>query len=253
MRALIATAMLALAALGASADIVSGNGKIESDRRSLPAFSSISVGGSGTLRVHRGGQRVEITADSNILPYITTTVSGNELKIGFKPFTSIMIATKLQFDVTLPELAAVRVAGSGDAYVDAFKGSAFEGSVSGSGGIKAELEYGSVSLSCSGSGGFDATVKAGSLALRCTGSGGAYLKGSADRLDATISGSGTLGARAFAAQEARIVISGSGEAELRAARSLDAVLSGSGSVRYWGSPALTRRVNGSGRVSKAGD
>jgi hypothetical protein len=237
----------------AAADIVFGNGRVQTERRTVPAFTSISVAGSGTLRVHRGGQRVEIVADSNVLPYITTTVSGGELKIGFKPFTSITNAAKMQFDITLPNLASISVSGSGDAYVDAFRGESFAGVVSGSGGIKADLDYKAVSLHCSGSGGFDAAVKAQRLDLRCTGSGDAFLKGSVSNAEIAITGSGTLGARTLAVDEARIVISGSGKAEIRAAKSLDMVISGSGDVRYWGNPSVSQRTSGSGRVSKAGD
>jgi hypothetical protein len=251
-RAFVVSIMLAAAVAGASADILVGNGKVKSERRSLSSFSSVSVAGSGTLRLHRGGQKVELTCDSNILPYITTTVTGSELRIGFKPFTGILKATKMEFDVTIPELAAVRLAGSGDAYVDSFSGDTFEASVAGSGGIKAELEYRNISLNCSGSGGFDASVKSDGLELRCSGSGSAYVKGSAERAEVTISGSGTLGARGFSVSDARIIISGSGEAEIRVAKSLDAVLSGSGSVRYWGKPSIQQRVSGSGRISRAG-
>jgi hypothetical protein len=244
---------LALLSLGAFADVVIGNGKVETDRRSVSAFSSISMGGSGTLRVHKGAQKVELTCDSNILPYITTDVEGGELKIGFKPFTSINKATKMQFDVTLPDLKGVRLAGSGDAYVDAFKGDSFSASLSGSGGIKAALEYRSVSLKLSGSGGFDATVKAKEFDLRCTGSGGAFVKGSADRVDVAMSGSADLGGRDLATQDARIIVSGSSHIEIRAAKSIDVTLSGSGDLRYWGNPSISQRVSGSGRIVKAGD
>lgn len=253
MRGFIVSIMLAAAIGGVYADIVRGNGQVESERRSVPGFTSVSVSGSGTLRVHRGRQRVEIMTDSNILPYVTTSVSGGELTIGFKPFTSIMNSTKLQFDVSLPELTAVRISGSGDAYVDAFKGSSFKAFVTGSGAIKADLEYKAIALNCSGSGGFDATVKASRLDLRCSGSGAAYIKGAADRAEVALTGSGALGARNFSVADARVVISGSGEAEIKVAKSLDAVLSGSGSVKYWGSPEMSQRVSGSGRITKAGN
>jgi hypothetical protein len=252
MRAFIAAIMLTAALAAVSADVVLGNGRVETEKRILPAFTSISVSGSGILRVHRGGQKVELTSDSNILPYITTSVSGNELVIGFKPFTSIMHSSKMQYDVTLPELVGLKISGSGDAYVDAFKGDAFKAGISGSGGIKAELEYRSVELSVSGSGGFDASLKTGRLALRCSGSGDAYLKGSADSAELAITGSGMLGARDFAVGEARLVISGSGRAEIRATRTLDAFLSGSGGISYWGDPKLSQKISGSGRISRGG-
>jgi hypothetical protein len=244
--------LLVILSFAASADVVVGNGKVETERRNLPAFRSIHVSGSGTLKVHRGPKQVEITCDSNILPYITTTVADGKLKIGLEPFTAIVGMAKMQFDVTLPELSGIELSGSGEAYVDAFGGDSFAATVSGSGGIKADLSYGKVELASSGSGGFDAKVKADSLELRCTGSGGAYVSGSANRAEIVVTGSAEVGARDLATGEARVTISGSGDVEVRAQKSLDARISGSGSVKYWGSPAVSQKVSGSGRVAKAG-
>lgn len=245
--------MLASLALGASADIVIGNGRVSTESRNVPAFKTISVSGSGTLRVHKGAQKVQIKSDSNILAYITTTVSGDELKIGFKPFSSILKLSKLEYDVTLPELEGVRLSGSGDAIVDAFKGKSFSGEVSGSGGIKAELDYKSVSLRTTGSGDFSATVVANELELRCSGSGGASLKGAASRVDVTISGSADIRARELEARDVAIAVSGSGSIEIKADKSIDAKISGSGDVRYWGNPSVSQRVSGSGNIKKAGN
>jgi hypothetical protein len=253
MRTFIVSAMLMAVALGASADIVIGNGKVETESRNLPAFRSILFSGSGTLRVHKGGRKVEITSDSNILPYIITEVSGGELRIGFAPDLTIRKPSKLSFDVTLPELSGLRLSGSGEAYVDAFSGDSFTAELSGSGGIKADLDYGKVSLRSSGSGGFDAAVKAREFRFRCSGSGGAVIDGRADSADIELSGSGEVGARDFAVGEASLRMSGSGRVEIRASKSLKVEVSGSGEVRYWGNPSLTQRVSGSARISKAGD
>jgi len=252
-RAFIVSIMLATLAVGASADIVIGNGRIASERREVPAFKTISVSGSGTLRVHKGAQKVELKSDSNVLGYITTTVSGDELKIGFKPFTSLLRVTKLEYDISLPELEGVRLSGSGDAIIDAFKGKSFSGSVSGSGGIKAELDYKSISLKTTGSGDFDATVVANELDLRCSGSGGASLQGAASRVGIVVSGSADIRGRELEARDVDITISGSGALEIQAAKSLDAKISGSGDVRYWGNPAVSQRVSGSGKIKKAGN
>jgi hypothetical protein len=235
------------------ADMVRGNGKVETEGRSVSAFTSVSVSGSGTLRVREGSRKVEITADSNLLPYITTEVSGGELKIGLKPFTSISHATKMEYDVTVPSLEGVRLSGSGDAYVDRFSGDSFSGSVSGSGGIKAALDYEKVELSVSGSGGFDAEVKTDSLSFSCSGSGKAYLKGSAAKASIGISGSGDVLARDLNAKKVNVGVSGSGKVEIRASEELKASLSGSGDVRYWGNPSVDSRASGSGRVTRAGN
>jgi hypothetical protein len=245
--------MLTALAVGASADIVVGNGRVASEKREVSAFKSISVSGSGTLRVHKGAQKVELKSDSNILSYITTTVSGDELRIGFKPFTSLLTVTKLEYDITLPELEGVRLSGSGDAIVDAFKGKAFSGEVSGSGGIKAELDYKSVSLRTTGSGDFNATVVANELDLRCSGSGGATLKGAASRVGISVTGSADIRARELEAREVDIAVSGSGSIEIKADKSLDAKISGSGDIRYWGNPSVSQRVSGSGKIKKVGN
>jgi hypothetical protein len=252
-RAIFAAVMLGVALSFASAGIVMGNGKVDSEIRSVKSFKSVSVEGSGTLRVHKGGQRVQVTCDSNILPYVTTVVHGDELKIKFKPFTAVLKATKLEYEVTMPELTGLRLAGSGDAYIDRFQGERFSSEISGSGGVKLDLDYKSVRLTCSGSGGFDAAVKAERLDLRCSGSVDAFVNGSADKAEVIISGSGTLGAKDFAVKDARVILSGSGQVEIKVAESLDATVSGSGGIKYWGRPAINQRVSGSGRIASAGD
>jgi hypothetical protein len=245
--------LLSAAAISACAEVVVGNGRIETESRSVPAFSSVSVGGSGVLNVHKGAQKVEISCDSNILPYVTTTVSNGELRIGFKPLASIMHFSKMRFDVTLPELSGIHQSGSGDTFVDPFKGDSISASLSGSGNLKASFDYGKVTFDASGSGGIDATVIARELDARLSGSGRAELKGAAESLDLVITGSGEFAGREFSAIDSRISVSGSGGVEIEAKKKLDAKLSGSGRLLYWGDPILSQRVSGSGRITRAGD
>ncbi len=256
MRARIIAAFLAASVIGtassAYADIVRGNGKVKTEGRSVSAFSSVSMAGSGNLRVHKGAGNIEITADSNILPYITTEVRGGELKIGFKPFTSIIRTTKLEFDVTVPSLEGVSISGSGDAYIDAFSGSSFSASVSGSGDIKAELDFDEIKLSASGSGNFDAEVDAEELEIRCSGSGTFKLVGSADKVDIDVSGSGDVYGRKLETMSAKVRVAGSGDVEIAVSDRLDAEALGSGDLRYWGNPEVKSRVAGSGRIKRAG-
>ncbi len=218
----------------AFAQIVVGNGRMETERRSVPAFRSVDFSGSGELEIRRGPQRLAVTADGNVLPFVETTVSGGRLHIGFKPGISIIKTSKLVVEIAMPELEALTISGSGDAIVGRFEGDAFEASISGSGSLRADLGYGSVDVSISGS-------------------GGVALAGRTDKASVRITGSGSLDARDFAAADARITISGSGNAELRASKRLDVDIGGSGGVRYWGSPRLSTEVKGSGSVRKAGD
>ena len=231
-------AFLLLLSMSASScmlfDSVRANGDVKTETRPVDAFSSVALNGSGALRVHRGAQDVEITADSNVLPYIETTVANSRLSIGIKPFTSVWGSPTFQFDVTMPILAGLELNGSGEADADAFSGDAFVAKVTGSGSLAATLDYSSAVLDCSGS-------------------GGATLSGSSDETRISISGSGTASAKGLGSKKAIVSIAGSGNVELRAIDALDVSLYGSGDLRYWGSPALTQSVTGSGRVSRAGD
>jgi Protein of unknown function (DUF2807). len=251
MRMLIASAMLALSAVAASAQFVIGNGNVVSETRKVPAFTAISVSGSGVLRVHRGPQKVVLTCDSNVMPLITTTVSHGELSIGFKPFASIMNAHKFEFDVTIPELSGLSQSGSGDSFIDAFSGDTFSGSISGSGGMQAKLDYGEIDLHSSGSAGFDATIIAKDFKYRSSGSGSSQIRGGAEKAELGLSGSSDFSGQDFSVDSGTVSISGSGHVDIRANKSLVARLSGSGSLRYWGDARVDQRTSGSGHVEKA--
>lgn len=238
MRSFPLAALAAGAAIAASScvsfGLIAGNGIVESESRSLASFSSIVVQDVGTLRVHKGARAVTISADSNILPYVTTTVSGSKLIIGLKPLTALAGFTRLEYDVTLPDLAGVSLEGTGDCRVDPFSGASFKGTITGTGSIDAGLDYGSVEI-------------------LSTGTGKASLYGSATSLKLTVTGTGPIDASALAAADAVVATSGTGSVRLRASNSLGATLTGTGSVYYWGNPSVIARVSGLGRVSKAGD
>lgn len=252
MRAYIAAIVLAVFGIGAFAETVVGNGKVGTERRTLPAFASISIGGSGRLNVHRGPQKVEISCDSNLLPYITTEVSERRLAVGWKPFTNAMRMTKLVVDITVPSLEGLSVSGSADAFVDSFEGPEINVKLSGSGSFTGELRYRAASLSTSGSGSFDILGSFDALDFRCSGSGDARLRGTAGSLSASLRGSGRLEAAGLATRDASVEISGACDAEIRAKDSLVARLTGSGRLAYWGDPRLDAKASGAGSVRRLG-
>lgn len=245
---------LAMAALGlASCGGVVGNGKIETESRNVRGFHSISLGGSGSLAVHKGDFRVEVTGDSNLLPYIVTELVGSELVIGVRPGVNIINSSRLHFEVSLPELAGLKVSGSGRAIADPFSGKDLRLGVSGSGSIEAEPDYANGELSLSGSGRIKLKARFSALTAKLSGSGDIGLQGSSDSLDLSISGSGRFDGKDFSVDKALAKLSGSGKGEVRVASSLGARLSGSGRLAYWGNPRIDASANGSGGLRKAGD
>jgi hypothetical protein len=233
--------------------ILFGNGEVATEERFVTAFKAIILRGFGSLRVHRGEQRIEISCDSNILPFISTAVSGGELRIGLKPLAWALRTSGLDIDVTLPELSGLGVSGSGSASVDAFSGEGFLGSVSGSGTVSAVLDYARATFVVSGSAGLSGVVAASGLELRSSGSGAVTLVGSTEHAVLKLSGSASVSAKDFGAAEADVDMSGSGRVELRAAKILRARLSGSSELRYWGDPSVASRLSGSGRIKGLGE
>lgn len=245
---------LALAALGlASCGGVVGNGQVETETRHVQRFDAISLGGSGSLSVHRGDFKVEVSCDANILPYILTEVVGTELQIGVRPGVSILSPTKLHYEVSLPELSGLKVSGSGRAEAEAFSGKDVRLTVSGSGDIAGDFAYERADVLVSGSGSMRIKGVFDASSVKISGSGGAAIRGSTTSLDLATSGSGHFDGKDFAAQTAQARCSGSGGGEIRAATSLDARLSGSGRLSYWGNPQVEVSSSGSGRLRRAGD
>jgi hypothetical protein len=251
MRALYAAFVVA-ATLVSCAGVV-GNGDVRTEERKLEGFSSISLSGSGGLKIHRGDFKVVVRADANILPHVLTELRGSELRIGIEPGVSILRSTRLEYEVSLPELEGVAVSGSGEASLDPFSGKSFEGRLSGSGGLSGQLDYGEARLRASGSGRLALKAKLEELDLGLSGSGELRLAGNIGTGRVSLSGSGNVDARDCAFGDIEVHASGSGRVELRALGKLDAELSGSSQLRYWGSPGLSTRTSGSARVSKAGD
>jgi hypothetical protein len=228
--------------------IVTGNGKVETESRGLAGFTSVSLSGIGSLRVHSGDFKVEVSSDSNILPYITTEVVGSELRIGMKPGVRTYRPTKLEYDVTLPSLEGIGLSGSGAIKIDEFSGESFRAHISGSGSLEGELSYEKASMRVSGSGAYSLSGDFGSLDLDVSGSGSGVFAGSAKTCIANISGSGSISGKDFAIDALKATISGSGDLELRVKERLQASVSGSGSIGYWGRPTVDAHTSGSGRI-----
>jgi hypothetical protein len=86
--------------------------------------------------------------------------------------------------------------------------------------------------------------------IQISGSGEASLSGAGEVLDCQVSGSGDLESLGFVAQRATVSVSGSGSVRLQVSEKLDATLSGSGDIEYRGDPQVTSSISGSGKIRK---
>lgn len=189
---------------------VVGNGQVVTQTRAIGNFTDIEARGASEVVVRVGpAPSLAITADSNIIPQLSSEIKGNKLILGSRG--SYRTRHTPRIVVTVPTLDAAALSGSGNLRVEGIGGS-------------------SVALAVNGSGNLTATGRAGELAI-------------------AINGSGNADARAVGAASASVAISGSGNVTIATSGPLSGAISGSGSIRHVGQPSSISVVrNGSGAV-----
>lgn len=210
----------------------------EEEKREVPSFSEIALKISAKVYLKQGDeQSIRIVAKESTLEDVITEVKGRKLSIRFPSsnlFKRNFNQGKIEIYITVPEVDALSVSGSGDIQTDKLRSRILDLVVSGSGNIIInKLESKRVKASISGSG----NVKIGE-------------GGVAEELTVSISGSGNLRAENFEADKVQVSTSGSGSARVTSNGSLKARVAGSGSVYYNGNPSIDSSVAGSGRVRK---
>jgi putative autotransporter adhesin-like protein len=192
---------------------VPGSGNVVSETRPVSGFSSVDLSGAGEVIVDRNGtESLTVSADDNLLPYLTTDVRGGVLTLGTKPGTNVNPSKRIVYKLTAKDLDGLSVSGSG-------------------------------SVEATG-------IKSARLLVDVSGAGQLHVSGSADQQDIAISGSGDYRAPDLDSKVATISISGSGNAALTVSDKLDANISGSGSVEYTGGAIVTQHISGSGSIRK---
>lgn len=205
--------------------------------REVPVFTDISLRVSASLHVRQGDiQKVEVEASRATLDELITEVKDRALVIRF-PTRQLLNRNfdpgKINIYVTVPEINALMLSGSGDIMADGpVTTRIMDLNVSGSGSIILNhLNADKVKAVISGSG--DVVIKDGKTA---------------DEFNATVSGSGNIKAADYEAQEVNIRILGSGNSYIHSDGNIYVRIAGSGSVYYSGNPNIDSSIAGSGKV-----
>lgn len=188
-----------------------GSGVSLTETREMPPFTKISLEEIGTVNVWFGDKfEVSVTTDDNLVHLVTTTVTGDYLKI--RPVQALNPKVDLVIDVTLPKLSALEVAGYAGARIH-------------------EIDAESLDVELAGACGIDATGRVGKLSLELAGACRARLK-------------------SLEAKDAVVEIAGTGSAVVFATNSIDAEAAGFASITCHGSPANVKKdVAGISRVT----
>jgi hypothetical protein len=190
---------------------IMGSGHFVTENRTVPPFTAIRAVTAFDVVIDRAGtQSVSVTADDNLVSFLTTEVRDGTLYLAAAQGKSFQ-TKKAAYHVTVTDLRAIESRGSGD--------------------IEAQH------------------LDSPSLSVTIAGSGDVKLTGRADDFTLTVRGSGDVDAAGLVVKRAKIVMSGSGDVKVNAADTLDIQMSGSGDLEYRGSAKVTKQSRGSGSVS----
>ena len=197
---------------GSTTTVVRGSGDSVSQSRSLPSFTAVELAGDSQITVRIGEQAVVVEADDNLVDRVTTAVRGGTLVVDTPG--SFTATSPMRVEVTVPTLDAVVLSGTGMVAVDG--------------------------------------VAADGLTVRVPGDGVLEVSGSAERVEASLSGSGDVLVQDLVARDVIAMLSGDGRLQVHATRSLDASVSGTGAIFYRGSPSdVTKTVTGTGVIVRS--
>ncbi|MGE5394122.1 MAG: head GIN domain-containing protein [Candidatus Saccharibacteria bacterium] len=210
--------------------LLEGNGDMRSEFRSASGFDEIASTGDFRVTVKPGEEySVEVSAESNLLSYIETEVSGTTLKIKTRGIHSLVENSPVEISISTPMLKGLSLSGSGLIKTGRFLCGDFKVALSGSGDIESEVNADHVKANVSGSG----TI---------------LLAGQSRESELVVSGSGKIKAYDLSHKNCDAIISGSGSMFLNASESLTARIAGSGIIYYVSAPVIHTSIYGSGGV-----
>ena len=229
---LILLAIIALIVMmtGCTSERIEGNHDLVTVERSSQPFSQVISQGSFSVKIISDSiSRVEVKAESNILPYIYTMSDGTTITLGYTEGQNIHENYPVEIYLHTPVLQGINLSGSGMVESNGFISN-------------------SVNLKISGSGSINSNFNTENMDASISGSGNMVLTGFAKNTTFNVSGSGNIDAKALAQEHCFADISGSGNITTNANKSLDATISGSGNIFYLGNPVITTHISGSGNL-----
>lgn len=207
---------------------IAGQGAGNTRTYPVADFTAIELRGSDNADVRVGpGFSVRADGDADVLDRVKVDRVGDTLRISRRNGTSHGTA---RISVTLPQLTAASIAGSGDMTIDRVTSAGFKGAGAGSGSLSV------------------GALQVDTADLSLAGSGDMKLAGSAKQLRVSIAGSGDIDAGGLKAAGADVSIAGSGSVRADVDGAAKVSVMGSGDVDLGGKARCTTSKMGSGTV-----
>lgn len=189
-----------------------GSGILKDETRDISDFDALEADGAYSIEVICGKTpSLQIIGDDNIIPIISTEVSGGTLYISNK--RSISPRGRITVKITTGNLNEIISAGASNIYVSGIKSNRFRVDASGAGKIE--------------------------------------LRGRVSTADYSISGAVKIDARDLTAARVNVDLSGASKADVYASEELKAAISGVGKINYYGNPGMVKRkISGLGSLTQ---
>lgn len=214
---------------------IKGNGTVATETRTASSFTDIDVGTSIRVKLTQSNNHsIEVEAEENILPYVITDISGNELHIHFKKGVSIKANKPIIVHVSMADLQEID-AGSASSVTTTslFKGDDLEVECGSSAQVEVEFEGNSVRADVGSAGRVE-------------------LHGVVNSVDLEVSSAGVIDASDLKAKNAKVEANSAGSMSVYASERLDADASSAASIRYKGNPKeVFTDSSSAGRVNKS--
>lgn len=188
---------------------IKGDGLITTTNRPTADFSALEANGAYQIQWSSGKPALTICTDSNLLPLITTSITGGSLHIDW---TENLRPTKgITIIISSASLTNVELNGA-------------------------------ISVTAS-------NLSGRGLKLEANGAASINVDGSVTNLEADLSGATRLNGTALHTQTATVSLNGTSYADVTVTGSLDATISGVGILTYGGNPkSVQKDVSGLGRI-----
>ena len=193
---------------------VKGSGKRVVQKRNIGPFTSISTDGAFDIEiVCQKDVSLEVEADDNILPLLTTEVSNNVLYL--KPTRTYSVEDAPKFKITVPNIEAFSANGAGKMEISELNNDKFQISANGAPMITAA--------------------------------------GTTKMIGIDTNGAAKIDTHNLRAPHAVVDSKGVSKVDLGVSDQLDVTVSGPSRVTYKGDPTVNKTVHGPGKVEKRAD
>jgi len=193
---------------------IKGSGKRVVQKRDIGTFTSISTDGAFDVEVTcQKNASLEIEADDNILPFITTEIRGNVLYL--KPTRTYSVEDSPKLKISVPNIEAFSANGAGKVEISGLNNEKFQISANGAPMITAS--------------------------------------GTTKMIGIDTNGAAKIDTHNRPAPHAVVDSKGVSKVDLGVSDQLDVTVSGPSRVTYKGDPVVNKTVHGPGKVEKRGD